>query len=93
MRRRNRSELLKIVNGSKFAASSSTVVVFAPISVSSPPMIPAMPDGPSASHTSAIDGSSARSVSSSVVIRSPSCALRTTIRLPRTSSRSNAWSG
>jgi hypothetical protein len=56
-------------------------------------MIPAIPDGPSASQTSAIDSSKTRSTSSSVVIRSPALARRTTIRAPRTSSRSKACIG
>ena len=41
VRRRSRSDVRKMPCGSKFAASSSTVVVASPISVSSPPMIPA----------------------------------------------------
>ncbi len=75
------------------AASISTRVVLPETSEIWPPMIPAMPDGPSASATTAIDGSSLRSTSSSVLNRSPSRARRTMIALPRTSSRSNACSG
>jgi hypothetical protein len=75
------------------AASISTRVVFSDTSEIWPPMIPAIPLGPSASHTSAISGVNLRSTSSSVAIRSPSCAFRTTIRRPRTSSRSKACRG
>ena len=75
------------------AASISTRVVLSDTSEIWPPITPAMPDGPSASHTSAISGSNSRSTSSRVTILSPASALRTTIRLPRTSSRSNACSG
>ena len=41
VRSRKRSAVRKVVYGSKFAASSRISVVSAPISVSSPPMIPA----------------------------------------------------
>jgi len=75
------------------AASISTRVVASDTSETWPPMIPAIPDGPSASHTSAASLVNVRSTPSSVVMVSPSRALRTTIRPPRTRSRSNAWSG
>ena len=75
------------------AASISTRVVLSETSETRPPMIPAMPVGPSASQTSATSEEKLRSTSSSVVILSPSCARRTMMREPRTSSRSNACSG
>ena len=75
------------------AASISTRVVPSETSEIWPPITPPMPDGPSASQTTAMLESSVRSTSSSVVIRSPSAARRTTIRPPRTLSRSNACSG
>jgi hypothetical protein len=56
-------------------------------------MIPATPEGPSASHTTAISSVNSRWTSSSVVMVSPACARRTTIFWPRTSSRSKACSG
>ena len=46
VRSRSRSEVRKMPVGSKFAASSRTSVVASPISVSSPPMIPASAIGP-----------------------------------------------
>ena len=53
------------------AASISTRVVFSDTSEISPPITPAMPLGPSASHTSAISSVNVRSAPSSVVIVSP----------------------
>ena len=61
------------------AASISTRVVEPDTSETAPPMIPPIPEGPSASHTSAVGLWKVRSTPSSVVIFSPSCALRTTI--------------
>ena len=75
------------------AASISTRVVESDTSEISPPMIPAIPLGPSASQTSATSGSKARSTPSSVAIVSPSAARRTIIREPRTRSRSKACRG
>ena len=53
------------------AISIRTRVVLSETSEIWPPMIPAMPLGPSASHTIAMSGSSVRSTPSSVVIFSP----------------------
>ena len=75
------------------AASISTRVVASETSDTCPPMTPAIPEGPSASHTSAASLVNVRSTPSSVVIVSPSRARRTTIRPPRTRSRSKACSG
>ena len=68
--------------GSKFAASSSTVVVPSPISVSSPPMIPASATDRSASAIIKSYGSSSRSTPSSVRSFSPGLARLTTILPP-----------
>ena len=57
--------------GSKFAASRSTSVVDSPISVSSPPMIPAIATARSASAITRSLSSSLRSTPSSVWITSP----------------------
>ena len=75
------------------AASISTRVVLSDTSEIWPPMIPAIPLGPSPSQTSAASELKVRSTSSSVTIVSPSRARRTSIRPPRTLSRSNACSG
>ena len=75
------------------AASISTRVVSSDTSEIWPPITPAIPLGPSASHTRAMSEVNVRSTSSSVVIVSPSRARRTTIRPPRTRSRSKACSG
>jgi hypothetical protein len=75
------------------AASISTRVVPSETSEIWPPMIPAMPLGPWASQTSATSELNVRSTSSSVTIFSPSRARLTSMRPPRTRSRSNAWSG
>ena len=75
------------------ADSMSTRVVLAETSETWPPMIPAIPEGPSPSHTSAASLVNVRSTPSRVVIVSPSRARRTTMRPPRTRSRSKAWSG
>ena len=56
VRSRSRSELRKMPIGSKFAASSRTSVVSSPISVSSPPMIPASATARSASAISEVAG-------------------------------------
>ena len=78
---------------SQVAASSSTRVVVAETSETCPPMIPAIPVGPSRSQTTTLSASSVRSTPSSVVMRSPSAAARTMISPPGTSSRSKACSG
>ena len=72
------------------ATSSRTRVVDSLTSETSPPMIPAIPVGPSRSQTRTVSASKLRSVPSSVVIVSPSRAVRTMISPPRTLSRSNA---
>jgi hypothetical protein len=56
-------------------------------------MIPAMPEGPSLSHTRTVSASNARSTPSSVVIVSPSRAVRTISSPPGTRSRSKACNG
>ncbi len=86
-------EVRRMFGPTQVAASISTRVVLSDTSEIWPPITPAMPEGPSPSQTSAICESNSRSASSSVTIFSPACALRTTIRFPRTSSRSNACSG
>ena len=93
MRSESCFDVRRMFGPTQVAASISTRVVFSDTSEIWPPMMPAIPDGPSASQTSATSESKRRSTSSSVAIVSPSCARRTTIRPPRTSSRSNAWSG
>ena len=93
VRRRSRSDERKIPVGSKFAASSRTSVVPSPISVSSPPMIPASATERSASAIIRSSGSSLRSTPSSVRIVSPGSARRTTIRPPWSFARSKACSG
>jgi hypothetical protein len=75
------------------AASISTRVVSPETSEMSPPITPAIPLGPSASHTRAISSVKVRSTPSRVVIFSPARARRTMICRPRTLSRSNACSG
>ena len=75
------------------ATSSSTREVESETSERSPPMIPAMPEGPSRSQTSTVSASNLRSTPSSVVIPSPSRAVRITSSPPGTRSRSKAWRG
>jgi hypothetical protein len=75
------------------AASMSTRVVASETSDTWPPITPAIPLGPSASQTRATSEEKRRSTPSSVVIVSPSRARRTTIREPRTRSRSKACNG
>jgi hypothetical protein len=79
--------------GSKLAASSRTVVVPPPISVSSPPMIPASAIARSASAISRSSGTRSRVTPSSVVSFSPLSARRTTICPPWSVVKSKAWSG
>ena len=93
MRSPSAFEVRMMFGPTQVAASISTRVVESDTSEISPPMMPAMPLGPSASHTSAMSELKVRSTPSSVAIVSPSCARRTMIRRPRTSSRSNACSG
>ena len=75
------------------ATSSSTRVVESLTSETSPPMIPAIPVGPSRSQTRTASVSKLRSTPSRVVIRSPSRAARMMSSPPGTRSRSNACSG
>ena len=56
----------------QFATSSRTRVVSSETSETWPPMIPAIPDGPSRSQTRTVSASKVRSTPSSVVIVSPS---------------------
>ena len=70
------------------AASISTRVVAPDTSERCPPMTPAMPVGPPASSMMRMSGSSVRSTSSSVVIRSPSRARRMMSEPPSTRSQS-----
>ena len=64
-----------------------------PISVSSPPMIPASAIARSASAITRSSGTSSRSTPSRVRSRSPGAARRTTIRPPASVGKSNACSG
>ncbi len=75
------------------ATSSSTRVVESETSETWPPMIPAIPEGPSRSQTSTASSSKLRSTPSSVVIFSPWLAVRIVSAPPGTSSRSKACSG
>ena len=75
------------------ATSSRTRVVDSETSDAWPPMIPAMPEGPSRSQTSTASASKVRSTPSSVVMRSPSAAVRMISCPSGTRSRSNACSG
>ena len=93
VRRPRAFDVLRMFGPTQVAASISTRVVLSDTSEIWPPMTPAMPDGPSPSHTRAMPESKVRSTSSRVTIVSPSLARRTTIRPPRTSSRSKACSG
>ena len=77
----------------QFAASISTRVVVSRTSERAPPIRPAIEVGPSSSAISSTLGSSLRSMSSSVVIVSPSVARRTVSLPPATRSKSNACSG
>ncbi len=86
-------EVASRLGPSKFAASSSTRVVASFTSANSAPKIPAITAGRSASQIVSIDESSVRSTPSSVVIRSPSPARRTTTVAPLIRSRSKACSG
>ena len=88
-----RSELRRIVPGSKLAASSRTAVVVSVTSVSSPPMIPANAIAASPSAITRSAGSSLRRLPSRLANSSPGRARRTTIRPPRSVSKSKAWSG
>ena len=93
MRSPSLREVRMMFGPTQVAASISTRVVESDTSDTRPPMIPAMPLGPSASHTSAVSASKRRATPSSVSIVSPSRARRTMMREPRTASRSNACSG
>ena len=75
------------------ATSSRTRVVASETSETSPPMIPAIPEGPLRSQTSTASSSKVRSTPSSVVIFSPCFAARTISAPSGTLARSNACSG
>ena len=77
----------------QLATSSRTRVVESETSETWPPMIPAMPEGPLRSQTSTVSASKVRSTPSSVVIFSPSLAVRMVSAPPGTLSRSKACSG
>ncbi len=77
----------------QLATSIRTLVVSACTSERSPPMIPAIEVGPSASSITTISPSSVRTWPSSVVTCSPSRARLTVRRPPATRSRSKACSG
>jgi hypothetical protein len=77
----------------QLATSSSTRVVPADTSETWPPMIPAIPVGPSLSQTRTVSASRVRSTPSRVVIFSPAAAARTVSAPPGTLSRSKACSG
>ena len=74
-----RRPVRNIVVASQWAASTSTRVVVADISVVSPPMTPPRPMRPESSVTTRSSVDSLRSVPSRVVRRSPPRARRTTI--------------
>ena len=79
---------------SKYADSSRISVVVSDTSDVEPPMIPAMAWGArSASQMSRSSPVSVRSTSSSVVMVSPSFAVRTTMPRPARRERSNACNG
>ncbi len=82
-----------VAGPSKFAHSSSTVVVESVTSLHSAPISPAIADGFSASAMTSVSVSSVRCWPSSVVTGSPSAARRTMISRPATLSRSKAWVG
>ena len=77
--RRCRRRVRAIDTGSKFADSTTIVVVASVTSVAAPPMTPARPMGPESSVMSRSSGSSSRSLPSRVVRVSPARARRTTI--------------
>ena len=89
----SRPDVRRMFVPTQVAASISTRVVPEETSATWPPMTPAIPEGPSPSHTSAASLVNVRSTPSSVVIVSPSRARRTTMRPPRTRSRSKACRG
>ena len=89
----NRFEVRRMLVPFQFATSSRTRVVCSETSETWPPMIPAIPEGPSRSQTSPVSASSLRSTPSSVVIVSPSAAARTLSAPSGTLSRSKACSG
>ena len=72
MRRPSSDEVRRMLTPFQVATSSRIRVVSPETSETWPPMIPAMPEGPSRSHTSAVSASKLRSTPSSVVIFSPS---------------------
>ena len=78
---------------SNVADSTSTVVVVAVTSEAPPPITPATATASSASAMTSISVDSVRSLPSINRNRSPALARRTTIRPPRSRSKSNACSG
>ena len=92
LRSRSRVEVRRMLAGSNRADSSSTRVVASPISVLAPPITPANAIGPLSSVIRRVSAVRARCSPSSVTMRSPARAVRTTIA-PRTLSASNACSG
>ena len=93
MRRPSRVDVRWMFGPCQVAASISTRVVPACTSERAPPITPAIEVGPSASSITTICASSVRSASSSVVMRSPSRARRTTSVPPATRSASKACIG
>ena len=89
------SGIAGIMGGQVSEASSGTTRVLMEAAPRVRPNVLSHPNalGPSASQTSATSGLKLRSTPSGVVIVSPSRARRTTMREPRTSSRSKACSG
>ena len=81
MRRPTAREVRRIDERLKLALSRMTVAVLSVISEFSPPMMPASATGFSPSAMQSISVVSSRTFPSSVVIRSPSAALRTTMDL------------
>jgi hypothetical protein len=77
----------------QFATSSSTRVVLSETSETSPPMIPAMPEGPLRSQTRTASSSKVRSTPSRVVMVSPRFAVRMVNAPSGTLSRSKACRG
>ncbi len=86
-------EVRRMLTPFQFATSISTRVVPSETSERAPPMIPAIPDGPSRSQTSTVSSSKVRSTPSRVVIFSPLSAVRMISAPSGTLSRSKACSG
>ncbi len=86
-------EVRRMFTPFQVATSSMTRVVESDTSETWPPMIPAIPEGPSRSQTRTASPSKLRSTPSRVVIFSPSTAVRMISPPPGTRSRSKACSG